>query len=106
MKHSFTVETDYSKRGQALRALLNESPRTKKFTLYMAIDKKRIVGYNISKDNANSMGFLGFLQSLELQKGDTVLMDNVAFHKTKKVKKYLDSIGVSILFIPPYSPQY
>ena len=33
-----------------------------------------------------------------------LVMDNVAFHKKEEIKLFLESIGVSIEFLPPYSP--
>jgi transposase len=71
----------------------------------MAVDKDKIVGYKISTTNGNSNDFLEFLKSLNLQ-NNTILMDNVAFHKTKIVKEYIESTNSNILFVPPYSPDY
>ena len=31
-------------------------------------------------------------------------MDNISFHKTDKIKNLLESVGCSILYLPPYSP--
>ncbi len=95
----------YSKKGVALKTNLNSNPRKKKVTLYMAISEDRIIGYKISITHGNSKDFLEFLQSLNL-KNNTLLMDNVAFHKTKVVKDYVTSTESNILFVPPYSPDY
>jgi len=40
-----------------------------------------------------------------LKKGDTVVMDGLSVHKTKAVRAALESRGVSILVLPPYSPE-
>lgn len=40
----------------------------------------------------------------DLQVGQIVIMDNAAFHKSEKVIKLVESVGCSILFLPPYSP--
>jgi len=39
-----------------------------------------------------------------LKKGQTVVMDNATFHKSKETKKLLKSVGCTLLFQPPYSP--
>ena len=39
-----------------------------------------------------------------LSKGDVVIMDNVAFHKSEKAEKFVKDRGAWILFLPPYSP--
>ena len=43
-----------------------------------------------------------FLKSIR----KVVLMDNVAFHKTKAVRDYIQTTKSIILFVPPYSPDY
>ena len=31
-------------------------------------------------------------------------MDNVSFHKSKRTKELIESVGCKIIFLPPYSP--
>ena len=40
----------------------------------------------------------------ELSPGQVVILDNATFHKSKKTKELIESIGCKILFLPPYSP--
>ena len=40
-----------------------------------------------------------------LQKGDTVIMDNISFHKSVKIQELVESAGASVLLLPPYSPE-
>jgi len=39
-----------------------------------------------------------------LNKGDVVIMDNLAAHKSKAAQKAIKARGAWILFLPPYSP--
>ena len=39
-----------------------------------------------------------------LSPGDVVVLDNVAFHKSQKVKAIVKQAGAWLLFLPPYSP--
>ena len=39
-----------------------------------------------------------------LSKGDVVILDNVAFHKSKWVEELVRERGAWLLFLPPYSP--
>ena len=39
-----------------------------------------------------------------LSKGDVVIMDNVAFHKSMRVEEIIKERGAWVLFLPPYSP--
>jgi len=34
------------------------------------------------------------------------LIDNASWHKTKKVKEYCEKNNITLLFLPPYSPEY
>ena len=40
----------------------------------------------------------------ELKPGQTVILDNVSFHKSPRTKELIESVGCKILFLPPYSP--
>lgn len=40
----------------------------------------------------------------ELLKGDVVILDNVAFHKSKRAEELVRERGAWLLFLPPYSP--
>lgn len=95
----------YSLKGTKLRRPYAHTPRKKKITLYMAITKDQIIGYKVTTKHGNSNDFVDFVKSLQLT-NVTLLMDNVAFHKSKLLKEYVNSIKSKILYTPPYSPQY
>lgn len=55
----------------------------------------------------NSDVFVAYVREVllpELRKGDIVLLDNVGAHKDKRVRALVESIGASLWFLPPYSP--
>ena len=39
-----------------------------------------------------------------LKPGDTVIWDNATFHKSPKIREALEAAGMSLIFLPPYSP--
>ena len=41
-----------------------------------------------------------------LKEGQVVVMDNLQVHKSTKVGKLVESVGASVLFLPPYSPDF
>jgi transposase len=41
-----------------------------------------------------------------LQKGDTVIMDNLATHKVRGVAEGIEQVGARLLYLPPYSPNF
>lgn len=41
-----------------------------------------------------------------LHRGDVVLMDNLRAHKVKGVLETIESAGATVLYLPPYSPDF
>ncbi len=42
----------------------------------------------------------------ELRFGDTVIMDNLSSHKAASVRAAIEAAGASLLYLPPYSPDF
>jgi transposase len=42
----------------------------------------------------------------ELRPGDTVIMDNLSSHKGPAVRAMLEAVGATLLYLPPYSPDF
>jgi transposase len=42
----------------------------------------------------------------ELREGDIVIMDNLSSHKGVKTRALIEAAGASLLFLPPYSPDF
>ncbi len=61
----------------------------------------------IFEGNCNTEVFKTYIRDVlitELQPGQTVIMDNINFHKNSKVKELIESVGCTILYLPTYSP--
>lgn len=41
-----------------------------------------------------------------LKPGQVVILDNATFHKSIKTRKLIEDAGCTLLFLPPYSPDY
>jgi transposase len=41
-----------------------------------------------------------------LRGGDVVVMDNLSAHKRPQIKRLIDAAGASVLYLPPYSPDF
>lgn len=53
--------------------------------------------------------FLAFVVGVlcpALSPGQVVVMDNLWAHKTPEVRAAIEAMGCSVLFVPPYSPDY
>lgn len=42
----------------------------------------------------------------ELKTGDVVILDNLQPHKSREVKDLIERAGATLLFLPPYSPDF
>ena len=42
----------------------------------------------------------------ELRRGDIVIMDNLSSHKRPAVREAIEAAGATVLFLPPYSPDF
>jgi transposase len=42
----------------------------------------------------------------ELRRGDIVVMDNLSSHKGPRVRERIEAAGASLLYLPPYSPDF
>ncbi len=42
----------------------------------------------------------------ELAPGDVVVMDNLSSHKGPAVRRAIEAAGASLLYLPPYSPDF
>lgn len=79
-----------------------------KKSIIVAISNKKVVKYE-KYDNSNINGdkFIKFIEELTKNiKGKTILMDNINFHKSKKVLEIIEKSENKVLFIPPYSPEF
>ena len=53
--------------------------------------------------------FLAYVRQFlapELKPGDVVVMDNLDSHKGAAVRKAIEAAGASLLYLPPYSPDF
>jgi transposase len=41
-----------------------------------------------------------------LRPGDIVILDNLAAHKGAAVRQAIEAVGATLLFLPPYSPEF
>jgi transposase len=50
--------------------------------------------------------YVGQVLVPELRPGDVVIMDNLSSHKRTAVRTLIEAAGASLLFLPPYSPDF
>jgi len=57
----------------------------------------------------NGSAFLAYAEQVlapQLRPGDIVVMDNLPAHKVSGVREAIQRAGASLLFLPPYSPDF
>ena len=97
----------YSKRGEVVKKCVS-SQYHRNNSVLSAITTNGCLLTKIQTTSYNSESFYNFIQELisKFHKKMTLLMDNVSFHKTKKVKKLIENSGHHVIYLPPYSPNY
>ncbi len=61
------------------------------------------------KGTCNGKLFEGWVEKFllpQLKPGQTIIMDNATFHKSKRTKNLIESAGCHLLLLPPYSPDF
>jgi transposase len=57
----------------------------------------------------NGNAFLAYVEQVlvpSLAPGDTVVMDNLSAHKVPGVREAIEAAGATLLYLPPYSPDF
>lgn len=94
----------YARKGvRLLRQIAGAS--NKSYSLLMAMAREGVLRYELHEGAINGQIFRSFLERLDL-KQRPLLMDNVAFHRSRFVLALLADRGVTPLFTPPYTPEY
>ena len=96
----------WSPRGRKLVAKVPHG-RWRTMTFIAALRCDRIDAPYVLDGPINGLTFTAWIEQLlvpTLTPGDIVVMDNLASHKGKAVRRLIRSAGAKLLFLPPYSP--
>ncbi|KII69795.1 hypothetical protein RF11_05897 [Thelohanellus kitauei] len=97
-----TIYIDETGFNLHLRRKFGRAPSRKRVSLVVTNSR----GHNISVCAAMlSGGLLHFRARVGAARKKNIVMDNVRFHHTENVKRYLKDRGHTIIYLPPYSPQ-
>lgn len=95
----------YSKKGERLRIKRTNS-RITTCSVVAAIGCEFGLNFYKKTGSFNTDSYYDFLNSLYLPEKTVLLMDNVRFHHSKKIKELAFVKKWDILYIPPYSPVF
>jgi len=97
-----------SPRGERLRAGIPHG-HWKTTTFVGGLRTTGMVAPMVLDGPINSAAFLAYVEQVlvpELSTGDIVIMDNLGSHKGKAVREAIAAAGASLLYLPPYSPDF
>ena len=95
-------------RGQRLRAAIPHG-HWKTTTLVAGLTQDGIVAPFVLDGPINRDAFETYVAKvlvLELRPGDVVILDNLSSHKGPRVRELIEAAGASLLYLPPYSPDF
>lgn len=96
----------YSASGtQAIVELIPCKDR-KRYNLLMAITQDGAYSTTIRDTTTTGVAFAEFLDQLPYPSGTTILLDGAPIHRTHVVQDVAAKKGYSLLFTPPYSPEF
>ena len=95
-------------RGQKVSGLRPGNSRPRTCFLAAQIDGT-LQATQLWEGTCNAHLFNQWLEELlcpVLHDNHVVVMDNAAFHKSNKTQEFIEQAGATLLFLPPYSPDF
>ena len=74
-----------------------------------AMNLRGIITSCVFDDPVDTDMFVGFVKQMllkTLEPGQVVVMDNLAAHKSPRIRQLIESAGAKLLLLPPYSPDF
>ena len=103
---NITQDKGWGKKGKTLQAKKSGKYYQRTNIIAGLVSNKSIASFVFS-GTCNTELFNNWVEQFlikELIAGQVVIMDNAAFHKSKKAKELIESVGCRVMFLPPYSP--
>ena len=100
----------YARAPKGQRAL-GKAPRNwgKNISLVCAIDHQGVKPCISVQGAVDTRAFESYLEHFlvpNLKRGQIVVMDNLSVHKSSRAQRIIEEAGATLLFLPPYSPDY
>ena len=98
----------YAPKGEKVFGLIS-SQRTRTTTLIAARFEDAFTAARVFKGSCKAVEFNDWLAeqlSLRLTAKHIVILDNARLHKTPRTRQLIEGCGASLMFLPPYSPDY
>lgn len=92
--------------GQRVYSMKRGS-RTKRLSIISALNENRLQAPFVFEGYCNREVIHLYIEQVlipTLKPGQTVIMDNASFHKSKKIKESIEKAHCKLLYLPAYSP--
>ena len=95
-------------KGERLRAGIPQG-HWKTTTFVAGLRRTGMMATMVLDGPINRDAFQAYVEQVlvpEIKPGDIVIMDNLSSHKGSAVRQAIEAAGASLLFLPPYSPDF
>ena len=104
--HDMPRTQGYSEKGKRCYGTSNWNAKGRK-NVIGALNGSKLIACGICEYNVDSDVFNAWIENIllpNLPDNSVIVMDNAAFHKSKKSKDLIESNGHIFEYLPPYSP--
>ena len=88
---------------------MRSSRRDNRISLISVLNQAELKAPFVFEGYCNHDVFEAYIEKVLLpilMPGQTVIMDNASFHKSKKIQQLIESKGCKLLYLPAYSPDF
>lgn len=103
-----SYEYGWAIKGQRLNDLKSGN-RHKRLNIIGALKDNRLFAPFTFSGSCNADVFNLYLEKIlkpELKDDDILILDNASFHRASKIYEIAKSVGCSVMYLPPYSPDF
>lgn len=77
-----------------------------RWSLCMAVTNQRVVGWKLVKGSFDASMISDFIETLDTEERDVILLDNASIHTSERVKDAAVGRGLTPVYLPPYTPDF
>jgi transposase len=97
----------FSKKNKEIKKLLKHKHNKERLSVITAIDKNKVIAYEIHNKGINGDKYLDFFKkNIDNFKDRYILQDNVRIHYYYKLKDYALENNIKLQYIPAYTPEF
>jgi transposase len=86
-----------------------KAERTTRYNIIAALNSNSLFAPFIFEGYSNTDVYEAYVTQVlvpALKPGMVVIIDNASFHKPKRIRDIIEAAGSSVIFLPPYTPEF